>query len=360
MACLAHAAARLNVAVLSEPRTAVTPRISVIVPTHNRGAMLAQAIRALWRQSLAAREIEIIVVDNASSDDTRERVDACRAASPITLRYHRLTADQGPAGARNAGAQIARGSALLFVDSDVELHPEWMRCALRHLDAFPDVGIVGGKLLYAARPSRINMYGGELSRIGLAWDGYEGRETTDVAAPVEKLWAPSSAVLVRRELLDRIGLFDESFYFGFEDSDLGWRANLAGARCHCLPELVAWHLAMPSGRTAGPVIVFHYTKNRLRSMLKNYSLASLATYVPLYLAYSFAELVARPSRRERLRALAWNVYSLRSTWRERQRVQRLRQRRDSDLRAYFASRLLPAKTLACRRREEWLLLRSKG
>lgn len=334
--------------------------VSVIIPTRNRSSALEHTIRALWQQTVGTAGLEIIVVDNASTDDTAPYVDALRASSPIPIQYERLPVDVGPAGARNAGARIARGRSLLFVDSDVELGCEWIAHALRYLERRPDVGIVGGKLLYAARPTRINMFGGELSRIGLAWDACEGTRTSEVDAVAERLWAPSSAVMVRRDMLDRIGLFDDTFYFGFEDSDLGWRANVAGFRCVCLPELVALHHATPSGRTAGPAIVFHYAKNRLRSMLKNYSTASLAKYVPLYLAYSIAELLVRPSRPQRLKALGWNVWNLRTTWRERTRVQRLRRRADAELRGYFSPRLLPAKTLARRRRDEWRLVRSSG
>jgi GT2 family glycosyltransferase len=214
--------------------------------------------------------------------------------------------------------------------------------------------------LYASRPGVINMFGGELSRIGLGWDANEGQPSASCQSPQERLWAPSSALMVRRDVVERIGSFDETFYFGFEDSDFGWRANLAGIRCICLPHLLALHHATPSARTAGRTIVFHYAKNRLRSMLKNYSPASLATYVSLYLLYCAAEVVARPSRGARMQALAWNLVALRDTWRERARVQRLRRRSDAELFRYFSVRLLPATTLARRRRDEWSLLRPSG
>jgi GT2 family glycosyltransferase len=332
------------------------PHASVIIPTRNRAASLEHTIRALWAQRPEDNEIELIVADNASTDDTAACVESLRTHSPWPIKYVRLAVDQGPAGARNAGARVAAGWALLFVDSDVELYRDWIQPALRCLEQAPDIGIIGGKLLYAARPTHINMFGGELSPIGLAWDAEEGVPSSRVTRIGERLWAPSSAVMVRRAMLDRIGLFDDTFYFGFEDADLGWRANLAGFRCVCHPDLIALHHATPSGRTAGRTIVFHYAKNRLRSLLKNYSTASLAKYVPMYLAYSLVEVVVRPCRRERLKALGWNVRWLRDTLRERQRVQRLRGRADRDLRGYFSRRLVPATTLARRRRDEWRLV----
>ena len=331
---------------------------SVIIPTRNRCGALERTLRALWEQTVGLRRFEVIVVDNVSTDETPLAVERLRAQSPVPLKYCRMDEDRGPAGARNQGTRLADGSHLLFLDSDVQLDPRWIATATEYLQRNPGVGIVAGKLLYAARPARINMFGGELSRIGLAWDADEGEPSATVDCLKERLWAPSSAVMIRRRVLQDVGLFDDTFYFGFEDSDFGWRANLAGYRCVCLPDLVALHHATPSGRTAGRTIVFHYAKNRLRSMLKNYSTGSLAKYIPLYMIYAVGEMLVRPSRRERLKALAWNVTALPDTWRERGRIQHLRRRRDAELARYFSSRLLPAKTLARRRKDEWTLLHS--
>jgi GT2 family glycosyltransferase len=330
--------------------------VSIIIPTHNRGETLDRTVRALWRQTINSDRLEIVVIDNASDDDTREWVERLRSDSPISMRYHRIDTDRGPAGARNCGAHFATGKTLLFLDSDVELHCTWIDTALSYLDRHPATGIVAGKLLYATQPTLVNMFGGELNRIGLAWDAHEREPANLVCTEQECLWTPTAAMMVRRDVLDRIGAFDDTFYFGFEDSDLGWRANLAGFRCVCCPDLVALHHATPSGRTAGRTIVFHYTKNRLRSMLKNYSAGSLAKYIPLYLVYTLGELFVRPSRGVRLKALLWNAAKLKSTWRERGHVQRVRRRQDRDLAHYFTRRWLPPATLARRRKDEWQLL----
>jgi len=218
---------------------------SVIIPTRNRAGTLDQTVRSLWRQTIDPRRFEIVVIDNASTDDTAQCVERLGATSPVRLRYHRLETDRGPAGARNQGARLATGAAFLFLDSDVELDPGWIAGAVGYLERNPGTGIVAGKLLYAAHPARVNMFGGELSRIGLAWDAHEGRLSDGVCNEEERLWAPSAAVMIRREMLERIGLFDDTFYFGFEDSDLGWRANLAGFRCGHGHGVEAQHL----GRT---------------------------------------------------------------------------------------------------------------
>ena len=147
---------------------------SVIIPTRDRCGALEQTVRALWEQTVGLRRFEVIVVDNVSTDETPLVVERLRAESPLPLKYCRMDADRGPAGARNQGTRLAAGSHLLFLDSDVQLDPRWIATAAEYLQRNPGIGIVAGKLLYAARPARINMFGGELSRIGLAWVGAAG------------------------------------------------------------------------------------------------------------------------------------------------------------------------------------------
>jgi GT2 family glycosyltransferase len=333
----------------------MAPLVSVVIPTRNKGHVLEQVVRALWCQTLGPATFEIVVIDNASTDETPQCMQRLIATSPVRLRYERVATDRGPAVARNRGATLATGSAIAFLDSDVELDPGWLEGAFDHLQRNPGTGIVAGKLLYARRREFVNMFGGELSRLGFAWDADEGARSADLQATVERLWVPTCAAMVSRDVLERIGRFDERFYIGYEDSDLGWRANLAGLRCVCLPHLVAFHHSNPSRHT-GSTFVFHYTKNRLRSMLKNYSGASLAARLPVYLLFSIADIVLRRPRGARCAGLLWNVGALADTWRERMRVQQLRRRRDDELGPYFSSRLLPARTLAHRRKEECELL----
>ena len=327
---------------------------SVVIPTRNRSVALERTIRALWAQTAGSTAYEVVVVDNVSTDDTPQRIAALRAESPAPLRYVRMDVDRGPAVSRNRGAQTAAGDFILFLDSDVELEPSWIARAVEYLRSNPEVGMVAGKLLYAARRDLVDMFGGELSRLGLGWDANAGEEAAALKAVQERLWTPSAAVLVRRSVIDRIGLFDEAFHIAYEDSDFGWRANLAGFKCVCLAALTAVHHDDPSGHAGHGPLVFHSSKNRLRSLLKNYSTARLFAYLPLYLLYAIVEAALRPSGLARLRALAWNVAHIRDTWSERANAQRVRTRTDGEIAKYFSPGLLPPSTLAGRQRAEWL------
>ena len=326
--------------------------VSVVIPTRNRGDQMEHTVRSLWEQTLAPDRFEIVLVDNLSSDDTPERARILERDSPVPLRFHRMREDRGPAMSRNQGARMARAPLIAFIDSDVELARNWLEEGVRYLNATPGVGLVTGKLLYAARPELVNMFGGEMNWLGIGWDAHEGQLSAELQCEEQCLWSPTANVMLRKCVFDELSGFDETFYFGFEDSDLGWRFSLAGWRCMSLPQLTALHHATPTGRTGGDEIVFHSSKNRLRSLLKNHSSGNLWRYVPLYLLYSAAQVVAGPQRAIRSRALLWNLWNWKETAAARRQVQATRKVSDPQLAHLFSKRLVPAKTLAVRRREE--------
>jgi glycosyltransferase involved in cell wall biosynthesis len=193
------------------------PSVSVIVPTYNRSATLADTLAALLAQDYPADRLEVIVVDNASTDDTAAVVEAARRPGRAPIRYFRKE-NRGPAAARNYGVARALGAALAFTDSDCTMRPDWLRTAV---GAFaPGVGLVAGPVRPVVNPRRIPSF---------------FYHQTDHRAP-NGIY-PTANILYRREVFDRLGGFDEQFGayswgppIGGEDIDLAWRAQQAGYR----------------------------------------------------------------------------------------------------------------------------------
>jgi len=123
----------------------MSPAISAVVCTHNRAAYLERALASLAAQSLARDAYEILVVDNASTDDTPAVVAAARARIPNLVALHEPTPGLGHA--RNAGLRAARGAYVAYVDDDAVASPAWLA---RILAAFatvqPAPGCVGGRV----------------------------------------------------------------------------------------------------------------------------------------------------------------------------------------------------------------------
>jgi glycosyltransferase involved in cell wall biosynthesis len=116
-----------------EPRR---PLVSIIIPTYNRAALLAEAIGSVLAQPVP--DLEVIVVDDASTDDTAAIVAPFVTAGRVS---YEARPRQGPAGARNAGVQVARGELIGFLDSDDRLLPDGLRPHLNAFERQPDLGL---------------------------------------------------------------------------------------------------------------------------------------------------------------------------------------------------------------------------
>ena len=323
--------------------------MTVVIPTFNRCADLERGLGHLARQSVGA--LGVIVVDNSSTDRTQQMIEALMPEWNGRLRYIRREPN-GPASARNTGLAATTTPYVLFLDSDVDLPPEWVERALAYIAHDPGLGAIGGYILYAFDHAGVNAYGGDLSPIGLAWDVDEGTVLDPRKGPADRIWINCSAMLARTDVVRASGGFDERFFYGYEDSDLGWRLNLMGFRVAVFPDLRAWHNVSRHPEAANDSIVFHYCKNRLRSLLKNASPARLPAMLAGYAAYLCADLVARAPRGAKARALLWNVAHLRETLALRRDVQRKRTVPDSAIFAHGTRRWLPPTPLGGRRRRQ--------
>lgn len=121
-------------------------RISLVVPTYNRASVLADALRSFQDQSLNAERYEILVVDNNSTDNTREIVERNLASANCQWRYI-FEPRQGLHFARNRGLVDAIGDIVVFGDDDIVASKEWLESILKEFDANGEVGVVGGKVL---------------------------------------------------------------------------------------------------------------------------------------------------------------------------------------------------------------------
>jgi len=265
------------------------------------------------------------------------------------LRYV-CRAPNGPSSARNTGLAMTSTPYVLFHDSDIELPAHWIEVALARMLAEPGLGAVGGMILYAFDETRVNAYGGDLGRFGLAWDINEGKTLTPGWEPAYRIWINCSAMLAEAEAVRRAQGFDERFFYGYEDSDLGWRLNLIGRPVLVLPTLQARHHVDADPGIAHDEIVFHYCKNRLRSILKNAAGVHLALMLAAYGCYTAADLVLGQRRRAKFNALGWNVRHLGETWALRQAVQAQRKISDSAVLGIGSLAWFPPSRLAGRRR----------
>jgi GT2 family glycosyltransferase len=328
----------------------MTQEILFVIPTFNRARDLPRTIGAIAAQDWPREAISVLVVDNASTDDTPAVLADLIARLPVRVTTLRK-APEGPAAARSLGlAQAPAEGFVAFVDSDVELDPGWTRAAMAGLMAHPSVAMTGGRVVFAHDRGMLNAYGGAISPLGLCWDLDEGSPISAAAAARDVLWMNASAILARVAPLRAVGGFDAAFFYGYEEPDLGLRLALAGHGVRVVPGAVAIHHVGTEIGPSHPTMVFHYGKNRLRMGLKCFGAARLVWWLPAILAYSLVDALLHRPRRARLRAILWNFGHLPATLALRHRTQAARTRPDNEAFALMTRRWFPERRLGGLRR----------
>lgn len=123
------------------------PRVSVVVPTHNRSSSLARLLHSLQRLKMK-EDFEVVVVDDCSTDDTSEIADRwCGQDWGFEASYLRLKSNGGPAIARNFGVRAALGEFVAFTDDDCVVHPEWLSNLKGKMESHSRIVGVGGRVL---------------------------------------------------------------------------------------------------------------------------------------------------------------------------------------------------------------------
>ena len=238
------------------------PLISVVIPNWNGAELLPSCLDALREQTLAGQEI--IVVDNASSDDSCQLV----ADRYPEVRLLRLEENRGFSGGCNAGIMIANGEIIALLNTDAEADERWLEALVDVLRRHPEAGSAASKMLLHDRRDVINSAGDYYGHDGIP--GSRGVWEQDAGQYDEEAWvfgACGGAAAYRRGMLDEIGVLDESFFMYCEDVDLAWRVQLAGWRCIYAPEAKVYHRLSATG--GGALSSFYTGRNTLYVIAKD-------------------------------------------------------------------------------------------
>jgi GT2 family glycosyltransferase len=217
---------------------------SIVVPVHNHFAYTLVCLRALAMCG-DATPFETIVVDDASSDETGERLRAIAG-----IRVVRNADNLGFIGASNAGAALARGEYLVFLNNDTAVQPGWLDALVGTFATNPRAGLVGAKLLYP--DGRLQEAGGIVFRDGSGWNC--GR-FEDPCAPAwnhlrEADYCSGAAIALPRTLFERLGGFDAHYAPAYyEDTDLAMKVHAQGLQVLYQPASVVVHFEGVSSGT---------------------------------------------------------------------------------------------------------------
>jgi GT2 family glycosyltransferase len=305
----------------------MVPRASVIIVNYNGREYLEECLRSLLDED--CRHYEVILVDNASTDGSAEYVE--RIFPEVSVI--RNETNQGFGQGSNLGVRRARGTYLAFLNPDTVVEPGWLEVLIAALEADTLAGLATSKILLLADPERINTCGNEIHCTGLTLCRGMGMGRNAFADLIEVSAVSGAAFAIRREIFESLGGFDEAFFLYMEDTDLSWRARLAGYRCVYVPQSVVHH---DYSLRLGVRKTFYQERNRYLMLLKNLRWRTLLVLLPALLlgevvTWGFVLLRERRHLANKLQAYAWIVKHWAQVMENRQRTQALRKVRDRDL-----------------------------
>jgi glycosyltransferase involved in cell wall biosynthesis len=200
------------------------PRVSGILTTYNREDLLARVLEGLARQTHSQTEYEILVIDDGSTDRTREVVENFRGRLPLRY-FHQENA--GLAAAKNLGVRHSRGDIVLFLDDDDVAHPDLIAQHLQAHELHPNESVAVLGLTTLAQDvgrSPLMHFVTEVGCYLFSYGGLKAGELLDYTY----FWGGRSSC--KRRFLERHGLFDPDFRFGCEDIELGFRLSRDGLK----------------------------------------------------------------------------------------------------------------------------------
>ena|SRR5271157_1333892 len=235
------------------------PLISLIILNWNGKECIDECLESVIKTEY--KNIEIIVVDNGSTDDSLQRITKHPKVTLITLKEN-----IGYAAGNNAGFRQAKGDFIATINNDVIVEPHWLKQPLEFLKKDPLIGIIACRQMkYDFRDTIDCLYAYPVHSL-LFYPMGNGKKFSQkklYSQPGFVIAAGGAAAIYRKELLDSLSGFDESYYSYHEESDLCMRAFLNGWKCVYAPEAIVYHKGSYSFNTIKNTFAFYHERNRV-------------------------------------------------------------------------------------------------
>lgn len=297
---------------------------TVIIVNWNGRRFLSECLSALMEQTV--KPLEIIVVDNASTDGSQDIVDNFPCVRLISLKEN-VGFAKGNNIAINSSSTKSEWIALLNPDAFAD--PRWLESLLQAALEHPTIDVFGSKLVNASNSLELDGIGDVYHISGLVWRRGHGMPTSSMEEVASEIFSPCAAgALYRKSALVAVGGFDEDFFCYTEDVDLGFRLRLAGYRCYYAPRSILYHVG--SGITGGKnsnFSVYFGHRNLVWMFLKDMPGFLFWLLLPLHIVLNLVSIIHFSCSRQGeviLRAKRDAVFGFRKMWRKRRQIQRSR------------------------------------
>ncbi len=252
-------------------------KVSVIIVNYNGKHLLKECIQSVYNQSY--KYIDIIMVDNASVDSS---VEYASALFP-DVRLIRLNENLGFTGGNIEGLKYASGDYIMLINNDVVMERDCIKNLLASIEPKPDVGIGAVKMLVYGKDA-IDSAGDGFSTSFRGFKRGEGLQSNQYDKEEYVFGACAGAAIYRRKMIDETDFFDDDFFLIHEDSDLSFRAQLAGWKVLYVPSAVAYHKVSSTIGKMSDLAVYHSLRNCELVRMKNVSSGLFFRHLPSFIA----------------------------------------------------------------------------
>jgi GT2 family glycosyltransferase len=312
------------------------PRVTVSITNARGTGFLEQCLQALTKTDYP--DFEVIAVDC----QTPQISEWIHRRFPSVKVVH-FENDIGPSASHNVGAEKADPGSkyIAFLDNDALVEPNWLKECVKLMERDEKVGIVQPKILIVGSEEHLDHVGLALDALG-TWNSLFYAKEKNYREAFDIFAASLATCLIRRKVFDLVAGFDESYFIYDDDTDFCWRTLLIGYRVVFFPSAKAYHKGQVT-KSLTPKRLYHSTKNRVYTMLKNYELANLWARsflfyaLSLLTAFSLMLLSKFELAAAMIKGLASPISNFKSVWRKRQNVQISRKVSDKEI---FERRLL--------------------
>lgn len=266
--------------------------VSIIIVNFNGKSFLGPCLLSLQQQSFS-HGVEIIVVDNASTDGSVEFLSKNHPEVTVIPQ----TTNGGFGQANNKASAVAKGEYLVFLNSDTQVEPDWLLELVSAARANPKIAAVTPRVyLFSSKVNSAKVQNagilifkqgyvrdrGILTRNGA--DDYE-EDSVFFEQPTIVPACCGVSMLVTRSAFKEVGGFDPDYFMYYEDVDLSLRLRLNGYHCAYAPKAIVWHHHGASSHIASPFFIFQTERSRLLFIAKHFPLFTVANALFRYLEF---------------------------------------------------------------------------
>lgn len=267
--------------------------VSVQIVTYNSANDIEDCLHSVLGQTYSIKNI--IVIDNASSDDTASKVQTFEEERNRHIQWISNTANTGFAPAHNQGIRLTNTDFVLVLNPDVILESDYVELLVKVMEQRPDVGSITGRLVLESDREIIDSTGLVMNRIWRAFDRGAGEPVHGWMESTEVFGASGAAAMYSRTMIEDISIrgefFDADFFAYKEDVDVAWRARELGWKAYYCAEAVGIHKRgwKKGGRGSKALFIRrHSFINRYKMIYKNLSGYRWLRNLPQMLAYEAA------------------------------------------------------------------------